>query len=63
MNEEDLKATKIQIQVLEEILSYKDKEIEKLKRHIEAINEWIDSNIATGGIYCYDTTPFPKLEE
>lgn len=31
MNEEDLKATKIQVQVLEEILRYKDKEIEKLK--------------------------------
>lgn len=41
----------------------KDKEIEKLKRHIEAINRWIDSNIEAGNIYCYDTTPFPKLED
>lgn len=32
MNEEDLKATKIQVQVLEEILSYKDKEIERLNK-------------------------------
>lgn len=39
------------------------KEIKKLKRHIKAINEWIDNNIETGNIYCYDTTPFPKLEE
>lgn len=48
---------------IEHQLKLKDKEIEKLKRHIEAINRWIDSNIEAGNIYCYDTTPFPKLED
>lgn len=40
MNIEELKATKIQVQVLEEILNYKDKEIERLNNIIkDGINE------------------------
>ena len=39
MSEEGLKATKIQVQVLEEILSYKDKEIERLNNIIKEVRE------------------------
>ena len=49
MNEEDLKATKIQVQVLEEILSYKDKEIERLNNII---------NKAIKRIYKIDFKPY-----
>ena len=39
MNIEELKATKIQVQVLEEILSYKDKEIERLNNIIDELEK------------------------